>query len=155
MDKTEAETFDNHRYPLQLDKCWYVVMTSYPKNDSDMSRQHLDIPENMNVIIMAKENENKHKEAQVTLGETEIRFFTSQSSKVHVYVNGTEIKFSNRESYIMSVNGKTIAEVVAQPDNTVTLISDKYNIRFTYDAYYAEIEVNKFDFFYVINFIPL
>jgi hypothetical protein len=35
-----ANTFDNITYPMDLGKCWHVMMMVVPKRPADLSQQH-------------------------------------------------------------------------------------------------------------------
>ncbi|XP_011500236.1 PREDICTED: vitellogenin-like [Ceratosolen solmsi marchali] len=140
LDKTEAETFDNHRYDLELGKCWYVAMTANPKNDPDRSGQQLDLPEDMHVTILTREDDNGNKELKVTLGDNEVNLWGSSSRRVQVKVNNEKIEYSKQNSYQEKKNGDILFELLELQDKSVQLISDRYDVKITYDGSRAEIK---------------
>jgi hypothetical protein len=49
-----ANTFDNVTYPLQLGKCWHVMMTVVPRLQQQTwqrEQQHLSTPANVSVLV--------------------------------------------------------------------------------------------------------
>lgn len=141
LDKTQVETFDSHRYPLQLGQCWHIALTSYPKNNPEQAGQKFKIPKDMHISILNRENENGQKELRVTLGDKEIELTASAPYKTLAKINGDQVKFSKRNSHIEKKNGEVIFELFELPDKSMKLVSDKYDIELMYDGDRAQVEV--------------
>ncbi|XP_001607396.1 vitellogenin [Nasonia vitripennis] len=143
LDKTQARTFDNHRYPLQLGSCWHIAMTPYPKHDPDTPSKKLEIPENMQVSILTRENENGQKELKITLGESLIELSASGPRQTHAKVNGNKVHYSKHKSYKEKKHGKVLFELFELSDESLKLVSKKYDIEIVYDGYRAQIETGE------------
>lgn len=146
LDKTEVKTFDNSRYLSQIGRCWHVAMTSYPKDDPSQSSKRKDIPDNMRISILTRENGNEQKELKITFGDIELDLKPSESSsrRVIVELDGKNIEISKKRSYQEKKNNRTIVEVFELSDESVKVVSDKYNVKIVYDGIRAEIEVSRY-----------
>ena len=137
-----VKTFDNHRYGLQLGKCWHVAMTSYPKNDPDRPSQQEQVPDDMHISVLVKETDDGRKELKITLGDKEVELKSKEAQKNQAKVDGKDVEYSQQQSYQEKKNGKIMFEIYELSDKSVTVDSKKYNVRITYDGQRAEVEVS-------------
>ena len=119
-------------------------MTTYPKHNPERRSQYQEIPEDMHATILAKENNNRRKNKKIIFGEIEIKLTLSPDDKVHAKINDKEVEYSQQQSYRMKQKDQVIFELFNLADNSVSLISDKYNIKIIYDGRHTQIEVDDF-----------
>lgn len=117
-------------------------MTIAAKKNPDKSSQNQDIPENMHVSILAKENEDGQKELKITLGGKEIELSSSGPRQTRTKVDGKEVEYSNEKSHREKKDGQVVFELFELQDRSVKLVSDKYNVKVVYDGSRAKIEVS-------------
>ncbi|XP_046429082.1 vitellogenin isoform X1 [Neodiprion fabricii] len=135
VDNNSANTFDNKTYPVELGKCWHVLMVTVPEEDPDNNNDDLDIPEDMQVTVIARDVSNDEKEIKITLGDDEITFSPSNSGP-KVQVNGKQIEVSEDESYA-EIDDEELDvdwEIFALPGGSVKLSSYEFGIEAVYDG---------------------
>lgn len=62
IDSNNANTFDNKSYPIQLGKCWYVIMASTPKQNYDQgssSSHNANIDDERDVAVLVRGSAKK------------------------------------------------------------------------------------------------
>ncbi|XP_046741037.1 vitellogenin-like [Diprion similis] len=135
LDNNHANTFDNRTYPIELGKCWHVMMSTVPEEDPDNYNKDLDIPEDMQVSVIARDVSNDEKEIKITLGDDEITFSPSKSG-AEVQVNGKQIKISEDDSYAEKNDeeDEVVWEIFALPDGSAKLSSYEFGIDAVYDG---------------------
>ncbi|KAJ8680081.1 hypothetical protein QAD02_015868 [Eretmocerus hayati] len=142
IDKTEINTFDNHRYPIHLGKCWHVVMTPYPIKNADEPESKKSLPGDMRVSVLTRDNENGQKELKITIGNKVIDLTPSGSSEPEVKVNGKNVRYSKTKSHIEeNSNREIVFELFEVGKKSVKLVSDKYDVEVTYDGFRARVTV--------------
>nr|AAC32024.1 vitellogenin [Pimpla nipponica] len=140
LDSHSATTFDESTYPINLGKCWHVVMTTFPKtNKNSGSAEPID--EDMALSILVRDAGDKKKDIKVTLGDKELQF-SHADSKNKVTLDGKKVDLSEKRSY-RHKNGKDIDfEVLQRPDGTLGLVSSKYDIDAWYDGQRVQIKAS-------------
>lgn len=142
MSDNEVVTFDQKSYPLHTDGIWHVLMI--PDQLRIPNHPNHSIPlllsENMEACVMAR-GVNNHTQARVLLGEREYRLQQSDD-RLRVFINEQEIKLSKQRSYQDKEEKKTIAEILIQPDGSLTLDSAKHGINILYDGKYIRLQVS-------------
>lgn len=118
-------------------------MTSYPEENPGKSNKRKDIPDNMRVSVLTREDENEQKELKIMIGEKEIDLKPSKSAsrRVDAEVEGKKIELSQKRSHQERKNGRVVVEIFELPDKSVKVVSDKHSIEIVYDGTRAEIEV--------------
>jgi hypothetical protein len=116
-------------------------MTANPKNDPDRAGQQLDLSEDMHVTVLTRENENENKELKITLGNKEVELWQTSSRKIAAKVNGNKIEISKRKSFQEKKDGENLFELLELDDKSVQLISDRYDVKITFDGSRAQIKV--------------
>lgn len=142
LDKSEAKTFDNKRYPLTLGQCWHVAMTTYPKNNADNLNEKNEIPEDMHVTVLTKDDENGMKKLKVTIGDKRIELSASAPRKVNAKINGESVELSKKKNVQGKQNDQVIFDLFELEDGTVKIVSDKHDIKIMFDGSRAQIKVN-------------
>lgn len=141
VDKSQVWSFDKLQYHLQLDQCWHVAVTSYPKNNPDSSSQRLPIPENMNIAILIRENENHQRDLKIVLGDKVIEFSVSEGRQIQVEINGKKVNYSKEQSQQERKDGEIVYEFFELPDKSVKFISGMFDIEIIYDGERSKIKV--------------
>ncbi|XP_076239410.1 vitellogenin [Calliopsis andreniformis] len=141
LDKTRAETFDGQSYPLRLGNCWHVVMTTYQKMNPENHNEKLRIPENNRVTVLSRETESGQKEVKIILGDQEIRLFPT-NSQPEVTINGKNQQITQDVSKQEKQNDETLFEIYRLSDNSIGLVSQKYNVDLVYDGKRVLIKAN-------------
>jgi len=136
LDKTQVITFDNKVYPANLGKCWHVIMTTYPKRDSNNPEKTLNIPKNWRMIVMAREMDDGNKQIQMILNDQKIHLQKS-SGRLEATVNDQVANFSHHESY------RGNAFEIYELDEMIAVSSEQYDMYAVYDGERIIIYVSK------------
>lgn len=134
------KTFDNHRYHMQLGKCWHVAMTPVLKKDY-FRQDHKEISEDKHVTVMTRDNEDGQKDLRITMGEREIDLSSRGNGQVEAKVDGKMITLSKKPGYQENENGQVLLEIFQFPGKSVKVISKKYGVEILYDGSRAMIKV--------------
>nr|XP_012221807.1 PREDICTED: uncharacterized protein LOC105671873 [Linepithema humile] len=138
LDKTQAVTFDDKVYPLKLEHCPYVMMTTYSQENFNKS---LIIPEEKSVAVMVNEMDDGSKKINMILGGNEI-LLEKSLDYLKATVNEHNVQFSRYTSYQHKHKNKTAIEIFELPDGSIRLISNKYGVNAVYDGERIRLEVS-------------
>ncbi|XP_076672909.1 vitellogenin [Andrena cerasifolii] len=133
LDKTRAETFDGKSYPLRLGNCWHVVMTTYPKLNPENRDEKLRIPEDERLSIVSRETESGEKEVKILIGNQEIKLLPTDSQP-EVRLDGKKVDLSQVVSHYEEHAGEVVFQINRLPDNTISVVSEKYDLELVYDG---------------------
>ncbi|KOX68248.1 Vitellogenin, partial [Melipona quadrifasciata] len=133
MDRTKTQTFDGKEYPMRLGNCWHVLMTTYPQLNPENSEEKLRIPKDSNVAILVRDRENDQKEVKVLLGNTKIQFVPTSNLPI-VNVNEQTVSVTDDQTYQERQDDKVLFEIFKLNDNSLELISDRYDINLITDG---------------------
>jgi hypothetical protein len=140
LDKTKAKTFDDWIYPVQLGKCWHVMMTTYPQKNPDNPDKSLPIPEEMQVAVLVKETDGHHKQVRMIMGDKEIEMHKS-GDDVEAMLNGEKIQCTQHKSHRVQKDDEIILEIFKLPDESIMIISEEYGVNAVYDGERIRLEV--------------
>lgn len=95
IDNTEASTFNNRTYPIELGNCFHVLAMSIPNKYQQQSQESSEYSFNQDdIVIFAREPTPQKKEVQVIFGYDVVSFEPTGASDVTVKVNGESIPIS-------------------------------------------------------------
>nr|CAD7615408.1 unnamed protein product [Timema genevievae] len=103
VGKSAANTFDNKTYPIQLGKCWHVMMKYAPKYMPWESSVNID--PSVDVVVMTRDNSSSsQKDLKIVTGDDVVDLTPSGGSTKM----GLEVKVNERPLEISSSNSSTV-----------------------------------------------
>lgn len=114
-------------------------MTTYKQQDPDNHKYYMSIPSQLGVSILAQDAQDNSRIVTMLLANREIKLM-KLNNLLKVFIDGQLMKGQN---YVHRHHGEVVFEIVALPDGSVQVISDKYGIGAVYDGERIKISVSK------------
>ncbi|XP_014217958.1 vitellogenin-like, partial [Copidosoma floridanum] len=136
LDFSQANTFDNTSYPIDLGNCYHVFAIYAPPQDNQESQSQGQslIDPSQRFAVLVRENGQRQKEVKLVLNEDNIELAPSGSSgQPSVQANGQPLEYSQNQINRWS-NGQNRLEIYKQPDGVVVLYAPYNGLQLSYDG---------------------
>ncbi|XP_071439237.1 vitellogenin-1-like [Hetaerina americana] len=152
LNRVSVTTFDNKTYPINLGKCWHVMMTPQPEEEGDSSSSSSSSDPTDEVTILARDYSSHQKELKVILGDDVFDLKPSGSSQSKhssesgdadgtVYFNQKQRSVSQRKiNQVTDSDGEILAFWYAIPSGEVILEAPQHELSIIYNGEAAWIE---------------
>ncbi|PNF34468.1 hypothetical protein B7P43_G11248 [Cryptotermes secundus] len=140
LDTTEANTFDNRTYPLELGNCWYVMMMLVPKLPADHtrpqnSRRGLNRLDRVTVLVKAVGHKKKVK---VLLSSATLDLQPVVEPRpgpaVQLSINSKPVLLTSSHATELRDDGELLGLVYEFPSGAVQLTLPNNNLVLVYDG---------------------
>ncbi|XP_063977532.1 vitellogenin-like [Diachasmimorpha longicaudata] len=141
LEKDFIITFDGTEYPLNMNQCWYIAMTSVPEKDPSGSKPAIQSDKQASITIRKDESDNLKRQISLSLGHEEIQL-SKPNSEVEVKLNRKLIDLSSGV-YFDKEGEEDELEIIKLSDEAVRVKSKKYGLKITFDGHRAQIKVDE------------
>nr|CAD7427031.1 unnamed protein product [Timema monikensis] len=145
VGKSAANTFDNKTYPIQLGKCWHVMMKYAPKYMPEESSEKID--PSVDVVVMTRDNSSSsQKDLKIVTGDDVVDLTPSGGSTkmgIEVKVNERPLEISSSNlTEIYNPNGDIWLQIFELASGSISLTYPLHGIYLIYDGKTITLKAN-------------
>nr|CAD7460130.1 unnamed protein product [Timema tahoe] len=137
VGKSAANTFDNKTYPIQLGKCWHVMLKYAPKYMPGESSANID--PSVDVVVMTRDNSSSsQKDLKIVTGDDVVDLTPSGGSAkkgLEVKVNERPLEISSSNlTEIYNIDGDIWLQIFELATGSISLTYPLHGIYLIYDG---------------------
>nr|CAD7573376.1 unnamed protein product [Timema californicum] len=145
VGRSAANTFDNKTYPIQLGKCWHVMMKYAPKYIPGESSEN--IAPGVDVAVMTRDNSSSsQKDLKIVTGDDVVDLTPSGGSTkmgLEVKVNERPLEISSSNlTEIYNPNGDIWLQIFELASGSISLTYPLHGIYLIYDGKTITLKAN-------------
>ncbi|XP_015117716.1 vitellogenin [Diachasma alloeum] len=140
LEKDYVNTFDGAEYPLNMNQCWYLAVTSAPEKESKVSKPAIRSDKQASITIRKDESDELKRQISLSLGHEEIQL-SKPDSEVQVKLNRKLVDLSSGV-YFDKEGEEDELEIIKLSDEAVRVKSKKFGLKITFDGHRAQIKVD-------------
>ncbi|WP_266164832.1 open beta-sheet domain-containing protein [Escherichia coli] len=133
LDRRNMTTFDNLTIPLDLPKCWTLVLSLVPKPLYDEELSYT------NVSVLAMQAQAGSRKYQIQVGS----HIVEQVSPKYIVVNHTKYNLQQHETTRVMVDGVELLEGAILPSGSSWLSLPRYGLTLHFDGERALLQTNE------------
>nr|CAD7195680.1 unnamed protein product [Timema douglasi] len=145
VGRSAANTFDNKTYPIQLGKCWHVMMKYAPKYTPEESSEN--IAPGVDVVVMTRDDSSSsQKDLKIVTGDDVVDLTPSGGSTkmgLEVKVNERPLEISSSNiTEIYNPNGDIWLQIFELASGSISLTYPLHGIYLIYDGKTITLKAN-------------